>query len=118
MVELAGAKLFRVQYNLLRFIYRYYIGLYFYSDSDLSLDDEYKGKGDKYGPTPSDSGDEYTDNDEYTDEEEEEIKKPLNVMGSDQYVDRVEKFTPAPGAPVSGYRPVPVRILLLSHLYF
>ena len=82
------------------------------------MDDEYKGKGDKYGPTPSDSGDEYTDDDEYTDEEEEEIKKPLNVMGSDQYVDRVEKFTPAPGAPVSGYRPVPVRILLLSHLYF
>ena len=77
------------------------------------MNDEYKGKGDKYGPTPSDSGDEYTD-DEYTESEEEDIKKPLNIMGSDQYVDRVEKFTPAPGAPISGYRPVPVRILIAS----
>ena len=79
------------------------------SDSDLSLNDEYKGKGNKQGPTPSESGDEYTSGEYTDDDEEEDIKKPLNTMGSDQYVDRVEKFTPAPGAPISGYQPVPVR---------
>ena len=82
---------------------------YIHSDSDLSLNDDYPEKGGKAGPTPSDSGDEYTD-DEYTDDEDEELKKPLKTPTGEQYVDRVEKFTqpPAPGAPVPGYQPVPV----------